>query len=216
MGSVQEKFTFKLQERLNKLEDLFENNLTSIHPDTESYKNLLCSDIGCVAAAAFIKIITPEESTIDKIITIIRNFKCVNTFTYHSGKLSNYSQNIPEDASYEYEEVSDQDQEKAFIVQVLVCFKHSIVASRIGIELVCKCSEESIKVELQPIYDFHDKFTNINKDTGLLKYYYYNIVALQNNKHPDIILLGTSPYSEIIKKLEIRNIHSYILAHKVK
>jgi hypothetical protein len=232
MGSVQEKFTFMLQERLNKLEDLFENNLTSIHPDTESYQNLICPDIGCIAAAVFIKIIVAKEDSINEIIEIIRNFKGVKIFTYHSGKLNNYSENIPEDSSYEYKEDLDQEEnDDAFIIQVLVCFKHSIVASRIGVAL-CKCLE-SIKVELQPIYDFRVG-NAINQDTGLFQYYYYNIVALQNNKHPNIInedydvnwykpdgtyticFFEDTNYDGIFKKLENRNINFSIWPHKYK
>ena len=147
-ASAQDKFIIMLQERLDKLtdelHDLRENNPMSIHATTKSYQNLKCSDIGCIASAVYIKIITPKEE--------ITKYQHLKAFTYHSGKLSDY-------------EEDDEDEE--FIIQMLVCFKHSMVASRIGVE-ICKnfTFEDLIKVELQPIYDFHGGFENMNADSG--------------------------------------------------
>ncbi len=244
-ASAQERFLIMLQERLDKLtdevrdlRDLSENNLMSIHADTESCQNFKCSDIGCVASAAFIKIITPNENSINQIKEIIQKFKGLKAFTFHSGRISNYSEFVPEDANVEFEEEEEENPD-AFIVQVLVCFKHSIVASRLGVEICKNLNIEETKIELEPIYDFH-VFEQINQEIGLFKYYYYNIVALQNNKHPAIIgedndvnwynpdgtyetyfFMGNIPggdnnYIDMLPKLENRNINFSIWPHKYK
>ena len=225
-ASAQDKFIIMLQERLDKLtdelHDLRENNPMSIHAATKSYQNLKCSDIGCIASAVYIKIITPKEEINNQIITIVTKYQHLKAFTYHSGKLSDY----------------DEDEDEEFIIQMLVCFKHSMVASRIGVE-ICKnfTFEDLIKVELQPIYDFHDGFENMNADSGLFKYYYYNIVAAKENTRPDMIgerdvdwtyfdgmhincffrgnvFGGNDNYINIIRK--IKNIDSCVWPHKLQ
>ena len=118
-ASAQDKFIIMLQERLDKLSDELQesrmNNPMNIHPNTKTCTNLICSDIGCIASATFIKISNiQKEEFISQIIDIVNKYQYLEAFTYHS---------------------SD------FILQLLVCFKHSIVASRIGVE-ICKTFSE--------------------------------------------------------------------------
>ena len=89
-------------------------------------------------------------------------------------------------------------------------------------------------VELQPIYDFHGGFEAINQDQGLFTYYYYNIVALQENTLPDIIsdrdvkwikfdgtcvdclFMGNAyfdGYDDLIKKMETNNVIISVWPH---
>lgn len=181
-ATPQEKFMMMLLERIDALTDEVSHLRDYTIPKTE-YR-LTCQDIGCMASAAFIRARITNEHVADKLSQIIQNTKYIDKFVYDNILTKHFSIDRNEEI-----DVDDSDTEEKlngeYTFQALVCFKHSVISSRIGVELCNKVPRDHMcSIELQPIYDYRQGF---NHDNGLFTFYYYHIVAAKYRTHPEIV-----------------------------
>ena len=197
-ATAQEKFMLMLLERVDKLTDevhhlriSMKQNMLTI-PDTKPYAGRLhCHDIGCIANAIFIRVRLDNEDIANEFISVLRNTTGVEAFVYDARPTHEYA-----DAIYASDDDDDDDDDEDFdaipyvphgnfTVQALICCKHSMVVSHIGIHLCNAFSETQLsQIELQPIIGFTGMFTNFNHDHGMFKYYYYHITCAKYGVSP--------------------------------
>jgi hypothetical protein len=122
------------------------------------------------------------EQELHTIADALRDSNYVQKFVYDNSLTKHFTID-------QYEEIdSDSDIEAnpngVYAFQALVCFKHSVIASRIGVDLCNKVPKEHMcSIELQPLYDYIGGF-NAERG-GLFRYYYYHIVAAKYQTRPE-------------------------------
>ena len=178
-ATAQEKFMLMLLERVDALTDEVNQLRTCICPKADD--RLTCPDIGCIAIAAFLRARVANEQISNTIVDTLRDTLHIKEFVCDNGPTKHFTMDPDEDIDPDLD-IEDKPCGD-YTIQALVCFKHSVMASRIGVELCNKIPKEQMcSIELQPIYDYSGGF---NMDTGLFKYYYYHIVASKYRTRPE-------------------------------
>lgn len=189
--TVQEKFMFMLLDRIDKLNDELQKLKTvqadrKVHevPDILECKTRLnCSDIGAIALATFLRARVDNSDVAKRFIDSLQHTYGVDAFVYDSRPTNEYSYNCG-DEDDEIECIPHGD----YTIQALVCFKHSMVVSSLGVQLCKVFSAEQVgMIELGPIRDFVCGFKAFNQDSGLFLFTYYYIVGAKHGVDPSVV-----------------------------
>jgi hypothetical protein len=177
-ATAQEKFMLMLLERVDALTDEVNQLRACALPKSDD--RISCPDIGCIASAAFIRARVANEQVSNTIADTLRDTNYVKEFVYDNSLTKHFTID-------QYEEIDSDSEDNpngVYAFQALVCFKHSVIASRIGVDLCNKVPKEQMcSIELQPLYDYRGG--NFNADRGLFQYYYYHIVAAKYRTRPE-------------------------------
>lgn len=192
-ATVQEKFMLMLLERIDQLTDEIhqlkkDQAIRKLHevPDTtECKKRLNCSDIGAIAIATFLRARVDNVEVAMRFINTLKHTYGVDAFVYDSRPTNEYSTNWS--VLDEYDEI-ESIPHGAYTIQALVCLKHSMVVSGLGVELCNMLSANELSmIELGPIRDFVGGFKAINQDCGLFLFTYYYIVGAKHGVDPSYV-----------------------------
>ena len=179
-ATAQEKFMIMLLERVDALTDEVNQLRAYILPKSED--RLTCPDVGSIASAVFIRARVANEQVSNTIVATLRDTNYVKEFVYDNSLTKHFT--IDPDEEIDSSSDIEDEPNGVYAFQALVCFKHSVIASRIGVDLCNKVPKEQMcSIELQPLYDF--KGGNFNADRGLFQYYYYHIVAAKHQTRPE-------------------------------
>ena len=179
-ATAQEKFMLMLLERVDALTD--EVNQLRAFALPKSEDRLTCPDIGCIASAAFIRARVANEQVSNTIADTLRDTNYVQKFVYDNSLTKHFT--IDPDKEIDSSSDIEDEPNGVYTFQALVCFKHSVRASRIGVDLCNQVPKEQMcSIELQPIYDYRGGFNA--ERSGLFRYYYYHIVAAKCHTRPE-------------------------------
>ena len=134
-ATAQEKFMIMLLERVDALTDEVNQLRTHILPKSED--RLTCPDIGCIASAVFIRARVANEQVSNTIAATLRDTNYVKEFVYDISLTKHFTIDPDEELDTD-SDIEDEPNGNYTFQALVVCFKHSILASRIGIDLCNK------------------------------------------------------------------------------